>query len=206
MTTVIAPDRLALPPPLRLDLVDDERAVGWIDHDEIAFRGFTDETEAAHAAWVAYRTIARRLARTRGTRPVPIDVEPLALGRVGDDEVILAGPRRIARLLRPGAESGSGDDSLGFALGVHEPTSDLEMRELADLAYRTLRKSGVRWALWKRNPALPALPLAEPNVDPTADVLTRRNADRRDRHEPARRRRWSLPGFAPRPTPAMLRW
>ena len=82
MTTQLAPDRLALPPPLDLDLVDAGRAAGWIADNAVGFRGFGDETEAAHAAWVAHRTIARRLARTHGTRPVPVDIEPLAIQRV----------------------------------------------------------------------------------------------------------------------------
>ena len=55
MTTQLAPDRLALPPPLDLDLVDAGRAAGWIADNAVGFRGFGDETEAAHAAWVAHR-------------------------------------------------------------------------------------------------------------------------------------------------------
>ena len=209
--TMMAPDRLALPPPLRLDLVDEERAVGWIDDHEIAFRGFADATEAAHAAWVAYRTIARRRARTHGTRPIPIDVEPLALQRVGDSEAIVASTRRIATLLRPGAESRRGEESFGFVIALPEPTSELEARALADLAYRTIRKSGVRWALWRRDVAPQAALMAQPSADPATDALAERAAaDRaaakRDGRGRVRRRRWSLPNFAPRPVPAMLRW
>jgi hypothetical protein len=203
MTTVSAPNRLALPPPLRLDLVDDERAVGWIDDNTIAFRGFVDETEAAHAAWVAYRTIARRRARTHGTRPLPIDVEPLALRRVDDGEAILTSTRRIATLLRPGVESRSRDDSFGFAIALPEPASEPEVRAMADLAYRTVRKSGVRWALWRRRDAGPQ---AHANADPATDVVAEREAGKRRGRERARRRRWSLPNVAPRQVPAMLRW
>ena len=204
--TVMAPDRLALPPPPRLDLVDDERAVGWIDDSEISFRGFADETEAAHAAWIAYRTIARRRARMHGTRPIPIDVEPLALQRVGDGEAIFASTRRIATLLRPGAEKGRGEDSFGFVIALPEPTSELDARAMADLTYRTLRKSGVRWALWRRDAAPLAVPMAQPKVDPGTGALAERVAEKRDGRAGGRRRRWSLPNFAPRPAPAMLRW
>jgi hypothetical protein len=204
--TVMVHDRLALPPPLRLDLVDDERAVGWIDDNAIAFRGFADATEAANAAWVAYRTIARRRARPHGTRPIPIDVEPLALQRVGDSEAIIASTRRIATLLRPGAESRRGEESFGFVIALPEPTSELEALALADLAYRTIRKSGVRWALWRRDVAPQAAPMAQPNADPATDALAERTAAKRDGRGSGRRRRWSLPDFAPRPAPAMLRW
>ena len=76
MTTHLGPSRLSLPPPLELDLVDAGRAVGWIVDNAVGFRGFGDETEAAHAAWVAHRAIARKLARTHATRPVPVDIEP----------------------------------------------------------------------------------------------------------------------------------
>ena len=82
MTAQLSPNRVALPPPLEMDLVHAEREVGWISRDRVGFRGFADELEAAHAAWVAHRTLARRLARTHGTRPLPIDVEPLSIRHV----------------------------------------------------------------------------------------------------------------------------
>src|SRR3954467_1061033 len=105
MTTQLLTNRLALPPPPDLALLDGERRVGWIIRDAIGFRGFADETEAAHAAWVSYRALSRRLGRPHGPRPTPIDTEPLALRRHGDAELILASGRPIATLVRPGAES-----------------------------------------------------------------------------------------------------
>ena len=81
MTTQLVPDRLALPPPLDLDLVDAGRTIGWIADNAVGFRGFGDETEAVHAAWVAHRTIARKLARTHRVRPVPVDINPDADNR-----------------------------------------------------------------------------------------------------------------------------
>ena len=149
MTTQLAPDRLALPPPLDLDLVDAGRAAGWIADNAVGFRGFGDETEAAHAAWVAHRTVARRLARTHGTRPVPVDIEPLAIQRIERSEMILASGRPIAALVRPGPDGRSGVDSFGFELVIPTPTSELEVRAMAYLMYRTLRKSGIRWAVWR---------------------------------------------------------
>jgi hypothetical protein len=149
MTTQLVPDRLALPPPLELDLVDAGRATGWIADNAVGFRGFGDETEAAHAAWVAHRTVARRLARTHGGRPVPVDIEPLAIQRVDGTEMILASGRPIASLVRPGPDSRSGVDSFGFELLIPAAVTELEARALAYLVYRTLRRSGIRWALWR---------------------------------------------------------
>ena len=145
-------DMLAQPPPVELDLLDADHAVGWIRGDVIGFRGFGDETEATHAAWIAHRTLARRIARSHGMRLVPIDIEPLALKRsdVGDADVILASHRPIARLVRPDGRSGA-SDSFGFELSVPVPMTELQLRGLAHLIYRTLRKSGIRWALWRPN-------------------------------------------------------
>jgi hypothetical protein len=147
-TSTLTPDRQGLPPPLALDLTDTDRRVGWVEGGAIGFRGFGDEAEAAHAAWVAHRTIARRLARQHGGRSIPIDTERLALDRRGDVELVLASRLPIATLLRPGPESRSGPDSFGFELRVPGRADELTVRSMAHLAYRTLRKSGLRWAMW----------------------------------------------------------
>lgn len=154
-----AVNQLGLPPPLALDLFDGDRVVGWIAGDSVGFRGFANELEAANAAWIAYRTVARRLARRRGARPVAVDTEPLALVRRGDEEMILASGREVAMLVRPGAESRSGPDSFGFEIRIPPPGHELTVRAKAQLVYRTLRKSGVRWAMWQ--PASPRLTSAE---------------------------------------------
>jgi hypothetical protein len=179
MTTQLAPDRLALPPPLDLDLVDAGRAVGWVADNAVGFRGFGDETEAAHAAWVAHRTIARRLARTHGTQSVPVDIEPLAIQRVEAKEMILASGRPIAALVRPGPDSRSGVDSFGFELVILTPITELEARAMAYLTYRTLRKSGIRWAMWRPVPP-PAKTSTAPTsvetvIDPTQSIDARTN-------------------------------
>jgi hypothetical protein len=148
-TTETSLDRLSMPPPRTLDLTDANSVVGWVAGDRVGFRGFADEAEAAHAAWVAYRTLARRLARTHGIRPLPIDVEPIALEQRGQDELIIAGGRPVATLVRPGDGSPSGSDSFGFEIRVPAPASELQVRAMAYLMYRTLRKSGLRWALWQ---------------------------------------------------------
>lgn len=146
MTTQLSPEHLALPPPLGLDLVDAGTPVGWIADDTVGFRGFADETNAAHGAWVAHRTLSRRLARTHDTPVVPAYTEPVALQRRGDQEVILASGRPIAVLKRPGGDGASGPDTFGFEIRVPPPADALRVRSMAYLMYRTLRKSGLRWA------------------------------------------------------------
>lgn len=149
MTAQLRSGHIGLPPPTAWDLIDGDRIVGWATEKTVGFRGFADEAEAAHAAWVAYRTVARRLARTRGARPIPIGTERLTVQRREDHEVVLAAGRPIARLVRPGGDSRSGPESVGFEIEIPEPADELRVRAMAHLVYRTLRKSGLRWALWR---------------------------------------------------------
>ena len=159
-----APDHLGLPPPVALDLTDMNQHVGWVKGDAIGFRGFAGEVEATHAAWVAYRTLARRLARRDGRRPIPIDTEPLTLQRRGDHEVILASGRTVGTLVRPGPRSPSGPDTFGFEVRVPAPADEGAMRAKALLMYRTLRRAGIRWGMWSRGArqAAPRPPALEP--------------------------------------------
>lgn len=172
MSTHVLPNHLGLPPPLRLDLTDAGRAVGWISGHGVGFRGFADEVEAAHAAWVAYRTLSRRLARRYGTRPIPVDIEPVALQRRGADEVILAGGRKIATLIRPGPQSPTGPDSFGFEIEIPLVTDELGMRSKAYFIYRTLRKAGTRWALWESASAAEPSPRPASPAVPETDTAT----------------------------------
>lgn len=151
MTTLLAPHRMDLPPPSQLDLLDVGRVVGWIDGRRVGFLGFADEREAAGAAWVAYRTISRRLARRLRIRPIPIDTEPLTLAKDGNREVILASGRPIAALLRPGSDSRNGSHTFSFTVNLPLPADELTVRSMAYSIYRTLRKSGLPWALWARD-------------------------------------------------------
>jgi hypothetical protein len=132
--------------PLRLDLSDGNRAVGWIRGRTIGFRGFATESEAGAAAWVAHGTVARRLSRATGSKPIPGDVEPLAIGRLNGRDVILASGRPIATLLRPETGPPTGNGMFGFEIELPAPADELRMRSMAHLIYRTLRRSGVRWS------------------------------------------------------------
>jgi len=144
MSTQLSPERLAVPPPSTFHLNDADRTVGWINGNRVGFRGFATEEEAAHAAWVAYRTASRRLARSHGLRPVPIGTEPLALQRDGDEWLIVASSGPIATLIEPDRVL-TNDESYGFELAIPPPADELLVRALGNLIYRTLRKSGVRW-------------------------------------------------------------
>ena len=150
MTTMLSPERLGVPPPNAanrptMNLMDADRTVGWINGDRVGFRGFATDEEAAHAAWVAHRTMTRRLARRHNLRPLPIGSEPLAIRYEGDEELIVASSGPVATLVRPEYGSPSGRDSFGFELSVPQPADEVLVRAMAHLIYRTLRKSGVRW-------------------------------------------------------------
>lgn len=164
MTTQLPLNNMSLPPPalLQVDLLDGNRRFGWMRDQTIGFSGFASHTEAAHAAWVAYRRLARHLARRYGGRPAPIDVEPLTLKRDGDRETILASGRPFASLVRPGVDSPSGEDWFGFEIPVPLPPDELTMRGIAYRMYHTLRKSGIRWAMWERPRVTTAQRAAEP--------------------------------------------
>jgi hypothetical protein len=99
--------------------------------------------------------LVRRLARTHGTRPIPIDAaESLTIQRDGERETIYAGGRAIASLVRPdGAANDTIAESFAFEIAIPPPAGELRARAMAHLIYRTLRKSGLRWALWRPSPA-----------------------------------------------------
>lgn len=146
------PSRMAVPPPLRQDIRDADTVVGWTHGTAFGFLGFGHEDDAVNAAWVGYRTMARRFASQSGGRLLPIDTEPMSLRRSGDAELILAGGRPIATLVRPGADSPSGPDSFGFELRLPVSAGPRAMRSTTHLVYRTLRRSGIRWAMWMQQP------------------------------------------------------
>jgi hypothetical protein len=148
MTHRIDTSQLAQPPTFALDLFDGGRTVGWVSPHAVGFHGFDHEEEAMPAAFLAHRTLSRRLAHRDGRRPVPIGTEPLTLS--GDDTVH-AGARPIARIIRPGPHSRSGSERFGFELPFpHRMDEETALAKSAHI-YRTLRRSGIRWAMWRPN-------------------------------------------------------
>jgi hypothetical protein len=150
MTSHIVPGRLPAPPPTTFELMDGETMVGWVSPREIGFRGFATEIDAAHAAWLAHRTLARRIARRGGAPAMPTDTEPLTLEFSGNREWIVASQMPIASLIRPGPESPAGAEWFGFALQLPTAVDEVGARTLAYLLHRTLRKSRIRWAIFPR--------------------------------------------------------
>ena len=143
--TALSPEGPPVPARVELDLMDAGHSVGWIGGDAVGFLGFADEHEAAHAAWLAHQSLARRRARRGAVGVVPVDTEPLTLRRNGRREEILTGGTTIATLVRPGTESRSGPDSFGFELRVPAPTGEVGVRAKAHVIYKALRQSGIRW-------------------------------------------------------------
>ena len=140
------PARLAEPPPaFDLALLDGDTRVGFITPRAIGFTGFANETEAAHAAWAAYRVLSWRMAARSGSRPIPVDVEPLTL-RHGDRLQVAASGNAFAELLPPA----EGPDGWTFLLPLAEPLAEVFVRAKAYAIYRMLRRSGIRWALFPR--------------------------------------------------------
>ena len=166
MNTHLIPNHLPEPPPVQrhdfqLDLLDGDRVVGWLRPDAIGFTGFANETEASHAAWVAYRALSRRLARRDGRRPVPIDTEPLRLVPEGDGRIIVASRDRVARLVEPAVTDARGN-GFGFELRLDAPMDEVSVRAKALILYRALRRSGIRWAMWTPLPPPRPAPVRAP--------------------------------------------
>lgn len=146
MTDRLATSQLAQPPTFDLDMYDGDQMVGWLSPDSLGFRGFESETEAMPAAFLAHRTLSRRLAHRDGRRPIPIGVEPL---RLKHDDTIDAAGRRIATIVRPGSGSKTGPDSFGFELAFATRVDEVTARAKFAHLYWTLRRSGIRWAMWR---------------------------------------------------------
>lgn len=153
----IVPARLAEPPPsFDLMLLDGDTRIGFISPTTIGFSGFASETEAAHAAWAAHRQLSWRRAVREGSRPMPVDIEPLML-RHGDPIQVEASGKAFAELRAPM----DGRDDWAFVLPLPDPLPEVFVRAKAYAIYRMLRRSGIRWALFAR-PARAAKPEGAP--------------------------------------------
>jgi len=157
MATQLSPIRTDLPPP-RQQLLHDERPVAWLSGNHFGFSGFANAREAAYAAWVAHRTVSRKLAPVLGVRPTPIDVEPLSIEWRDGREMILASRRPIAALVRPDADDATALRWFSFSSEVPSGIGDPLMRDVVHAAHRALLKSGISWSMIRprRNRACPA--------------------------------------------------
>jgi hypothetical protein len=189
-----SPGSHATRPRLELDLMDGDRRYGWIAGNRVGFVGFGDHVEAVQAAWVAHRTMMRRLARAPGAARMSDDVRAFALVRYGGDEVILANETPIAVLVRPDTDGTSASDSYGFVIRIPDSADDITVRATAYRIYLALRSSGIPWTLRRANvvPAAPAQDapstIAEHFVARMGDASTTDNGGRSDDIDQSRRR------------------
>ena len=170
----VIPNRLPEPPPapregFYLDLMDGERVIGWIAPNAIGIRGFANDVEAAHAAWVAYRTLSRHIAKRDGNAMLPIEAPPLEILDRSGERLVIADNRRIARLVDPSRDVENTTPSHAFELQLEGPRDELTVRSKAHLVYRALRRSGVRWAMW-RPVRTPAHAVAATTDEPADDM------------------------------------
>ena len=126
-----------------LDLMLGERKVGWISGDRIGFVGFGDHVQAVQGAWIAHRTLMRRIAGGSGAALVPASPAVFALARRGAKEVILASDEPIAVLVRPGASRAA--KSYGFEIRAPGEPDELSLRASAYRISLALRSSGIVW-------------------------------------------------------------
>lgn len=152
---------------LKLDLFDSDRSVGWIRGQIVAFRGFATQVEAAHAAWIAHRTLVRRQERRQGGPPTELGTARLAIAHEGVSDRILADDRPIATLVSAPADA---PGTFGFEIEIPQATDELAMRSKALAIYRVLRRSGLNWAMWASRGL--AREVANP-VAPATSVLPR---------------------------------
>jgi hypothetical protein len=181
-------------PRLELDLMDGDRRYGWITGDRVGFVGFGDHVEAVQAAWVAHRTMMRRLARSAGAVPMSDDARTFALVRYGEDEMILANETPIAVLVRPATDGASDADSYGFVIRIPGDVDDIEVRATAYRVYLALKSSGIPWTMRRANvrPAASEQDIRSTNATHLAadsgDTMTREDGGRSDDIDQSRQR------------------
>ena len=124
-------------PPGAMALGTGGEEIGWIHDDTITVSGYRDLTTAAHAAWVAYQAIARRLARRRdGGNALPDipEVSGLTLADAQGYQVLIGNGQQVARIRVD--DSTRAEATFSVEVRVPQPTNPIMMN---GLAYRMLR-------------------------------------------------------------------
>lgn len=137
----MGPTRLAEPPPARSGIADRD-AARWVAAGVVGFGGFASAAEAAHAAWIAHRTLARRDAQSRGA-PLA-DADPPTVARRHGRDLVIVGGHEIASLVSAGADAageGRARATYGFELRLLPPADELHARAASYLIDRELRSS-----------------------------------------------------------------
>jgi hypothetical protein len=201
MTKVNARDKPQDPSPAErntaLDLMLGERRAGWIAGDRIGFVGFGDHVQAVQGAWIAHRTLMRRIAGDSGAALVPAGPIAFALEPRGAEELILANEEPIALLVRPGASRTA--KSYGFEIRVPSDPDELSLRASAYRMSLALRSSGIAWPMTRAS-AAPAEVTTEQAFTSIGDVATNDTGGTNDvidhSHQPPRR--WLAPRWLSR--------
>ncbi|MEO9034458.1 MAG: hypothetical protein ABI442_03055 [Gemmatimonadaceae bacterium] len=133
--------------------MSDAKRVGWICGDRIGFGGFADATQAAWAAAVAARALARREAERKREGPPSSAIPRLVLVNDGGGRWVEGDGLRLARLVPPGPNNPVSDatdgGSFAFEIGAADPSSDVTVMSSAHTVFRGLRRSGLPWRTFK---------------------------------------------------------
>ena len=176
MSTRVTTMHTALPPPMR-HFLHRERPVGWLHGSTLGFFGFADAREAANAAWVAYRTVSRKVAPLLGIRPAPIDIEPLGIEWRSGREVIVASGHPVAQLVRPEPDSLTTANWFGFTIEVSPAVSEHVIPDVMRTAGHALLKSGIAWSMVRSRPRRRACVMRRADTMPPS-VRNRRRIQR----------------------------
>jgi hypothetical protein len=127
-------------------LFQNDREIGYVDSTKARFQGFASRDDAALAASVAHRALARR----RGERPHSMD-EPkdfLVVDR-GTTQVVIARTAVLATLLPPALEE-SESGGWGFEIELL-PKERCEIFAVARarVIWRALRDTGIYRRMWQ---------------------------------------------------------
>jgi hypothetical protein len=100
---------------------------------------------------------------------LPIDAPPLEILDRPGERLVIADNRPIARLVDPSRDVDGAEPSHAFELRLEGRRDELTVRSKAHLVYRALRRSGVRWAMWR--PVRPPAMTVAARTDEQADDM-----------------------------------
>jgi hypothetical protein len=133
--------------PGQLRIVDRNLEIGFIDGTTIGFNGFATRSDAARAAWEAYRGLE---VYRSGVRPIATHNTQVSI-ELGDTPHVFVEDRgRIARLIPPGDQPGS-LNAWGFAVELSPGAqadmrfhhAEVYLRARARRMWRAIRRAGL---------------------------------------------------------------
>jgi hypothetical protein len=129
------------------ELYVSDRKVGYIRGSSVGFIGFASEDQAARAASIAHRALARR--RSSGARSTP---EEYLFGHTEDGQFVIAQSGVLARLLPPDSLTEGNNWGFEIALRPDESISVFAMAR-ARLMWNAFRASGLARGMSQFAPA-----------------------------------------------------